>query len=146
MIRAARILPFLALAALPLTGCETGPKPPSEQNVCYNAQEQDNHSYEFYVVARDVPSLEYCAAQLEVIRLRFQNLGQTDKEVVGAYNGKFLFLDRAGVRTANSLNGGRFFALARTADGRLAVPSYIPQPAPADAGNSASAPAAPAQK
>lgn len=128
----ARTLPLLALAAVALAACDNGPKAPSERDTCFNVQEQDDHTYNFYPVAKAQPSLEYCAAQLEVVRLRFQNLGQADKEVVGYYNGKYLFLDRAGVRTSDSLNGGRFFALARTGDGRLAVPSYIPQPGPTE--------------
>ena len=63
--------------------------------------------------------------------MRFMRLGSPRREIVGAYQGRFLFLDSGGasVSTTDKLNSGRFVALARTSDGRLMVPSYVPQPA-----------------
>ncbi len=59
------------------------------------------------------------------MRLRFRGLGSTRQEVTGAYQGQFIFVDRRGVSFARTLEGARFFALARTGDGRLAVPGAI---------------------
>jgi hypothetical protein len=115
---------------LGLAACDTSPKPPAEQNVCYKVQvdEKDPKKVEFFEVARNVPGFEQCAAELEAVRLRFIMLGSPNREITGAYNGQFLFLDPGGVSVGQSLNGGRFVALARTGDGRLVVPSYMPQP------------------
>ena len=46
-------------------------------------------------------------------------------EVAGAYQGRFIFVDREGVKFGKSLTGSRFFAMARTGDGRLAIPGAI---------------------
>jgi hypothetical protein len=66
------------------------------------------------------------------MRVRFLRMGGSQREVVGSYQGQFIFIDRAGVWQSRSLNGNRFFALARTGDGRLAVPAAIER-APANA-------------
>ena len=48
-----------------------------------------------------------------------------NRELIGAYQGQYIFIDRGGVSFARTLEGGRFFALARTGDGRLAIPGAI---------------------
>jgi hypothetical protein len=59
------------------------------------------------------------------MRLRFLGMGGSNTDIVGAYQGQFIFLDRAGVWFGKTLEGQRYFALARTGDGRLATPGTI---------------------
>jgi hypothetical protein len=61
------------------------------------------------------------------MRERFISLGSSQSDVIGAYQGSFLFLGRTGVFTATTLTGARWPALVRTQDGRLAVPSAVSQ-------------------
>lgn len=79
----------------------------------------------FNVLARDQAQVEMCAARLEEMRLRFNRMGGSRREVTGAFQGQFIFVDGRGVSFSRSLDGPRFFALARTGDGRLAVPGAI---------------------
>ncbi len=117
----------LSLAAVPLlAGCAQRAKPPTDPGVCYAVEQPDGEPV-FNVVARDQAQIEMCAARLEEMRLRFRGLGSTRQEVIGAYQGQFIFVDRRGVSFGRTLEGSRFFALARTGDGRLAVPGAIEQ-------------------
>ncbi len=61
------------------------------------------------------------------MRLRFLGLGGGNEEIVGAYQGQYLFLGRQGVFLSQSLNGNRYLLLVPTGDGRLAKPGAIPQ-------------------
>ena len=79
----------------------------------------------FNKVAENQPQIEFCAARLEEMRLRFLRMGGNRREVVGSYQGQFIFIDRAGVWIGQTLEGSRFILLARTGDGRLAIPSAI---------------------
>ena len=121
---------FLAacLAAVALTGCNNAVKAPFDQGVCYSVElGEEGAAPKFNVVARDQPQIEFCAARLEEMRLRFLGLGGNRREAIGAYQGQFIFIDRAGVSFGKTLTGSRFMALARTGDGRLAVPGAIEQ-------------------
>ena len=121
---------FLAagLAALTLTGCDNAVKAPFDKGVCYSVElGEEGAAPKFNIVARDQPQIEFCAARLEEMRLRFLGLGGTRREAIGAYQGQFIFIDRAGVSFGKTLTGSRFMALARTGDGRLAVPGAIEQ-------------------
>ena len=60
------------------------------------------------------------------MRERFLSLGGTQSDVIGAYQGQFLFLNRTGVFTGTTLEGARWPALVRTGDGRLAIPGSVP--------------------
>ena len=121
------IRPFLVastLIAAGLAGCTQHVKPPTDQGVCYAMETPDGEPV-FNIVARDQPQIETCAARLEELRLRFRRMGGTRQEITGAYQGQFIFVDRRGVSFGRTLEGSRFFALARTGDGRLAVPGAI---------------------
>ena len=59
------------------------------------------------------------------MRLRFLRMGGSNQEIAGAYQGRFIFIDREGVKIGKSLTGSRFFSMARTGDGRLAIPGAI---------------------
>ena len=122
------VLLTAAAAALTLAACAGRVEAPSERGVCYAVEPGvDGKAPTFNVLARDQTQIEFCAARLEEMRLRFLGLGGTRREVIGAYQGQFIFIDRAGVWFGKSMEGSRFMALARTGDGRLAVPGAIEQ-------------------
>jgi hypothetical protein len=111
-----------------LAGCTTQTKAPFDQGVCYSVALPDageKAAPRFNVLARDQPQIESCAARLEDMRLRFLGMGGSNTDIIGAYQGQFIFLDRAGVWFGKTLEGQRYFALARTGDGRLATPGTI---------------------
>ncbi|WP_428150018.1 hypothetical protein [Brevundimonas sp.] len=122
MIRPVLIASVLMLPVL--AGCNTSVKAPTETGVCYAVERPDGEPV-FNVLARGQVQIEMCAARLEEMRLRFRGMGVARDEVTGAYQGQFIFVDRRGVSFARTLEGARFFALARTGDGRLAVPGAI---------------------
>lgn len=107
-----------------LAGCEGGVAIPEDPNTCFHLAQQNGET-QFNALARDQPSIEYCAARLEEMRVNFLRLGGSTQEITGAYNGQYIFIDRAGIWLSQSLEGGRFFFLARTGDGRLAIPGVI---------------------
>jgi hypothetical protein len=123
-------LPFalILLAAGGLAACDTSPRPPGDVGVCYHYAQPKGEKPRFNVLARNVPTLEQCAADLEAMRLHFLGLGGSQVEITGAYQSKFLFLEREGIFTADSLNGASYLALVRTGDGSLAPPGAVPQP------------------
>ena len=123
------LLPVIALA-LPialLTACNNSPTPPFDQGVCYQYVTPKGSKPRFNVLTRNVPNLETCAANLEAMRIHFITLGSTHTDIVGAYNSKFLFLQREGVFTSDTLDGPAYLALVRTGDGRLAMPGAVQQ-------------------
>lgn len=142
-----RPAPFLATAsalvivAFALSACQRGVEAPADAGVCYQVAQKKDGTVKFNVVDRNVPTMETCIARLDQARYRFMALGSTNHSIVGAYGGKFLFIDQAGVRvsTTSSIDSGQFQAFARAPDGKLAIPSYIPQPGPTFGGSSAPA-------
>ncbi len=120
----ARLLIASTLVVIPLAGCSQATKAPTDTGVCYALERPDGEPV-FNVLARDQTQIEMCAARLEEMRVRFGGMGATRQEVTGAYQGQFIFIDRRGVSFSRTLEGARFFALARTGDGRLAVPGAI---------------------
>ena len=122
--------PLLLLAGLglALAGCSNAVKAPFDPGVCYYVvlpEDGQTGAPRFNVVANDQPQIEFCAARLEEMRLRFLRMGGSNREIIGSYQGQFIFIDRAGVSFARTLDGSRFFALARSGDGRLAMPGTI---------------------
>lgn len=125
-----RISVFLAagVSFLSLGACQNTTTAPFDQGVCYAVEPgKEGEEPTFNVVARDQPQIEFCAARLEEMRLRFLGFGGGRREIIGAYQGQFIFIDRAGVSFGRTLEGSRFMALARTGDGRLAIPGAIQQ-------------------
>lgn len=124
---------FFAVAALGLTavlaaGCSSNAvEAPRDEGVCYHVvpAEDGKSPPRINVLAREQPQIEFCAARLEEMRLRFLRLGGSAQDMIGAYQGQFIFIDRKGVQFGKSLTGQRYFALARTGDGRLAIPGAI---------------------
>ena len=119
-------LPLAAVAAVPalLSGCEAGVAAPREPGACWHMVTKDGET-RFNRVGASQPDLEHCAARLERMRRSFLSLGSERSEVIGAYQGRFIFLERSGIKTGKSLTGNRYMALVRTNDGRLVTPGAL---------------------
>jgi hypothetical protein len=116
--------------ALGVASCSSSTRAPDDPGACHHVV-RDGEETRFNLLAEDVESIEFCAARLEEMRLNFLRLGGSTQEITGAYQGQFIFIERSGVYFGQTLEGGRFFALARTGDGRLAIPGAIRrEPAP----------------
>ena len=113
----------LGLGALALASCNDSVEAPYVQGVCFAVEVgEEGEAPVFNKLAENQPQIEHCAARLEEMRLRFLRQGGSRQEVTGAYHGQYIFIDREGVWIGKSLEGSRFIAMARTGDGRLAVP------------------------
>jgi hypothetical protein len=124
MTRTAILLSLAALtAALALAGCSSQVAAPTDTGVCYHMAAMQNGQPKFNVVAKGVPDMEHCAAQLEAMRVRFLSLGGGAQEIVGAYQGNFLFLGEQGVSTAETYQGPRYPFLVRNGDQLVPVGS-----------------------
>ena len=121
-------LALLAVAgAALLQGCENQVDAPMDRGVCWHMVVVGGKP-KFNVLARGQPDLEHCAAELEKMRISFQSLGVPQGDLTGAYQGQFLFINRYGVFTAQTLTGYQYPFMVRTGDGRLAMPGAMPQP------------------
>jgi hypothetical protein len=123
-----RLIP--AVLALSLAGslsaCSKKIEPPEERNVCFHAIPMTDGTVKFNKLASSSPNIESCAASLEAMRLQFLRLGGGMQEIMGAYNGQYLFLQKEGVFTSSSIDGPRYVLLVRTGDGRLAKMGAMP--------------------
>ncbi len=115
----------LACALLALDACAPTPKAPTDTGICYHLGSITGGVAHYNVVATNVPDMEHCAAALEAMRIQFLELGGSKTEIVGGYQGYFLFLQTEGVFTSETYDGARFPFLVRTGDGRLAVPGSV---------------------
>ncbi|MCE3290872.1 MAG: hypothetical protein K0R83_2884 [Caulobacter sp.] len=121
------VLPILVIGAtLGLTACEKVPEAPYDRGVCFHAVTKDGKTFKYNVVKRNVPQIEYCAAELEGMRVRFLRMGGANRELIGAYQGSFLIVNPRGIFRRSKWNGGQFLLLERTGDGRLAQPGAMP--------------------
>ena len=127
MLRPAVLALAAALSAVALSGCEAKIEAPYDKGVCWHVVPLTGGKIKFNKLSENRPNLESCAASLEGMRERFLALGGSQEDLIGAYQGNFLFLGRTGVFTATSLTGARWPALVRTSDGRLAIPSAVAQ-------------------
>ena len=114
------------LALVGLAGCSQGVQPPADVGVCWHMSQFQGGKVRFNPVARNVKNLESCAAQLEVMRLRFSALGSSTEQMIGAYQGQFLFLQPEGIFTGENLDGAHYLLLVRSGDGRLVKPGVLP--------------------
>jgi hypothetical protein len=121
-----RLLPLAVLVALGLAGCSQGVKPPTDAGVCWHMVQFQGGKVRFNRLAQNVPTLEGCAAQLEAMRIRFSALGSSTEQMIGAYQGQFLFLQPEGIFTAEHLDGAHYLLLVRSPDGRLVKPGVLP--------------------
>lgn len=124
-MRAAFLTSLAVLGAGALAACSNQPRFDFEPGVCYFVSQQEGEAPQLQKLAENVSQIELCAARLEEMRVRFLRMGGSNNEITGAYQERYIFIDREGVSFGQTLNGGRFFALARTGDGRLAIPGAI---------------------
>src|SRR4051794_39452678 len=108
----------LAAAVLALGACSKRTTPPGDAGVCYHVVPQQDGSVKYNKLVM-TQSLETCAANLEAMRLKFLAMGGSNRDIYGAFQSNFLFLERNGVETSTSLEGPRWTVLVRSGDGRL---------------------------
>ena len=119
---------ILAAATLTaLTACDKQVKAPDTPGVCYQAVPRTNGTITFNPLSAHEDTIEACAGSLEGMRQRFLGMGGSIHNIVGAYNGSYLFLDPSGVYESQSYTGMRFPFLVHTGDGRLAAPGAVQQ-------------------
>jgi hypothetical protein len=129
MLRTALIVGLAALSSLALVGCQKRTRPPGDVGVCFHVVQQKDGALKYNRLPNTQPTMEHCAAALEAMRVKFLRMGGSHRDMVGAYQGNFIFLQREGVFTSPSLEQNRYLALVRTGDGRLAIPGAMPQQA-----------------
>ena len=124
-----RILRFAVATAavLALGGCAKQVAAPTDTGICWQAIPLKNGDIKFNKVSEHEPAMENCAATLEGMRQRFLSMGGSNQEIIGAYQGNYLFLESNGIFMSQTFNGNRYFALGRTADGRLATAAALSQ-------------------
>ena len=106
-------------------------KAPDERNTCYHIGYPKGSKPRFNVIKKDVKSIEYCAVELEQLRMEFSRQGVPTTSINGAYNGSFLFIEGRFIRMGQTYDGPTFTLLVKTDDGRLVKPGSIVQEAPA---------------
>jgi hypothetical protein len=122
-----RLLPLLLLPALGLGACHKQLQAPTDQGVCWHMAQLPDNKVRFNRLASNVDSIEKCAVQLEAMRTRFLALGGSNNDIIGAYQGQFLFLQPEGIFIGQGLTSGRYLLLIRTGDGKLTKPGSQPQ-------------------
>src|ERR1700722_6297563 len=108
-----RFLAPLLCAALVLAACEKNIEPPFVRGVCFHAVPLKNGDIRFNQLSVNQPNIEHCAASLEAMREQFLGLGGGSDEIMGAYQGSYIFLQRQGIFVSQSLHGIRYLALVR---------------------------------
>ena len=123
-----KLLALLAsvTAAFAVSACEKVPEAPYEKGVCFHAVPESGNAFRFNPVKRNVQSIEFCAAELEGMRVRFLRMGGQNRDIVGAYQGSFLVITPAGIFRRERWNGNQYLLMVRTGDGRLAQPGAVP--------------------
>jgi len=124
MSRTASLAALIAATAL-LGACEAAVKAPLDTGVCYAVGAAPDGKIKFNVVARNIPNIENCAAQLEGMRLRFLRMGGQTRELSGAYQGNFIHLRREGIFRSQRWEGNQYLMLVRSGDGRLVIPGAV---------------------
>jgi hypothetical protein len=120
--------------AMIVCACGQGFQPPTDTGVCFHMVTngkgevggQVSGKYRFFVLKRDVPDLEHCAAALDAMRVHFLSLGGSSHDVTGVYQGEYLFVGSRGVFSADSLDASPFPMLTRAPDGRLVPQGSLP--------------------
>lgn len=116
----------LGVSLLALAACEKQVEAPMDTGVCWHVVFPKDQPPKFNRLVSGQPNLETCAASLEAMRVKFLRMGGGNENLIGAYQGKYIFLQREGIFTGDTLTGGRYLALVRTGDGRLAIPGAMP--------------------
>jgi hypothetical protein len=116
----------VALSLIALGACTKHLQAPLDRGVCYHVAFDKSGKARFNRVAENMPNMENCAAQLEGMRVRFARMGAYQNEVVGAYQGVFIFVKPNGIFSAKTYESVQYLALVRTGDGRLVIPGAMP--------------------
>jgi hypothetical protein len=117
--------PIAVLAVLALGACSKQVEAPTDQGVCWHMAQLPDDKVRFNRLAANVDSIEKCAVQLEAMRVRFLSLGGSNNDIIGAYQGQFIFLQPQGIFIGQSLTSGRYLLLIR-AEGKLVKPGSQP--------------------
>ena len=120
------LAPLLALGLLALPACTKQLEAPTDRGVCWHMAQLQGGKVRFNRLAANVDTIEKCAVQLEAMRERFLALGGSNTDIIGAYQGQFLFLQPEGIFISQSLTGGRYLLLVRAGNGQLAKPGSVP--------------------
>ncbi|MDR3512887.1 MAG: hypothetical protein P4L73_14720 [Caulobacteraceae bacterium] len=131
-IKAASLAALAAVAALALAGCQKTNPAPVDAGVCFQAVFLKDGGVKFNKLSEHEATIENCAASLEGMRVRFAALGGAE-EIVGAYQGNYIFLLKTGIFRSDSLTGARYPMLVRIGGGQLAQPGAVPQNLPQQA-------------
>lgn len=129
MIQTARLAAAVALSALSavaLSACEKSIPAPVDAGVCYQAIFLKDGGVKFNRLSLHEPTIESCAASLEGMRIRFAAMGGAE-EIVGAYQGNYIFLLKGGIFRSDTLTGARYPMLVRVGGGQLAQPGAVSQ-------------------
>ena len=113
-----------------LGGCAKRTQPRGDAGVCFHVVPMADGTLKYNKLTENVPNMETCAANLEAMRIKFLRMGGDTQELMGAYQGTFLFVQKEGIFAGMTLEGTHYPALVRTGDGRLAIPGAMPQQAP----------------
>lgn len=84
-----------------LAACSSQAAAPSGADLCWRMFDAPDQPPEFELIARDVPNLESCAAQLEAARM------MEGRPTSGAYNGHFIFATEEQITSARAIGGTR---------------------------------------
>jgi hypothetical protein len=122
-MKARTILAILS-AALALSACEKQAQAPTVAGACYQTIFLSGGAVRFNKLSEHEPTIEACAAALEGMRLRFAAMGGA-QEIVGAFQGNYIFLFNEGIFRGDTLKGARYPMLVRYG-GRLVAPGSIP--------------------
>ncbi|MEI7932498.1 MAG: hypothetical protein WCI21_05520 [Alphaproteobacteria bacterium] len=116
-----------ALSALlaGLAGCTPKVVAPTDRGVCFMVV-PNGDKYRFDRLASAVPDLEHCAAEMEKTRTGLNRLGATTGDMIGSYQGRFLFRTDYGYSTSTSFDGNRYPFMVPY-NGKLVVPGAVPQ-------------------
>lgn len=87
---------ILAAGGLGLTACSGGEEAPGDAMVCWREVTDKAGHHHFEVISRNVANLDSCAAQMEGLYL------QEGREIVGAYQGYFIFANDQSVSSSGS--------------------------------------------
>jgi hypothetical protein len=126
MMRPLHALAPILAAGLALAACQKEIEPPFVRGVCFHAVPLKNGQFRFNKLSENQPNIEHCAASLEAMREQFLGIGGNNQELMGTYQGSWIFLERQGIFIAQSLHGTRYLALVRTGNGYLAQPGAMP--------------------
>ena len=122
---------MIGLGLCLMAGCsEPTLQAPDEHNTCFHIGYPKGSKPRFNVIKKDIKSIEYCAVELEQLRMEFARQGVPATSINGAYNGNFLFIEGRFIRMGRTYDGPTFTLLVKTDDGRLVKPGTIVQDEP----------------